>query len=91
MFVIVSYDISDDKERKKVHNILKDFGTRVQYSVFECVINIKQLKELKEKTDIYATGSEDSIRYYLISDTSKLKLKITGKEKKVVHGKVYII
>ena len=30
------YDVSDDKERRKVDRILIGFGFRVQKSVFEC-------------------------------------------------------
>ena len=35
MHYTVAYDITDDKRRNKVAKILKDFGKRVQYSVFE--------------------------------------------------------
>jgi CRISPR-associated protein Cas2 len=38
MFVVVAYDISDDPRRTKLHNTLKNFGTPVQYSVFECIL-----------------------------------------------------
>ena len=38
MFILVTYDIKDDKKRNKVCNILKDYGNRVQYSVFECYL-----------------------------------------------------
>ena len=36
MHYTVAYDITDDKRRNRVAKILKDFGTRIQYSVFEC-------------------------------------------------------
>ena len=36
MFVIVSYDIQDDRRRAKIMKTLKDYGQWVQYSVFEC-------------------------------------------------------
>ncbi|RJP64442.1 MAG: CRISPR-associated endonuclease Cas2, partial [Candidatus Abyssobacteria bacterium SURF_17] len=32
----VSYDVSNNKKRSKIADILKDYGHRVQYSVFEC-------------------------------------------------------
>ena len=34
--IVVSYDIPDDRRRLRLANTLKDFGIRVQYSVFEC-------------------------------------------------------
>ena len=36
MYVMVSYDIVEDRARTKVMKFLKDYGNRVQLSVFEC-------------------------------------------------------
>jgi CRISPR/Cas system-associated endoribonuclease Cas2 len=36
MLYLISYDVSDDTRRRRVYEALKDFGRRVQYSVFEC-------------------------------------------------------
>lgn len=36
MFVVVSYDIKNDKRRRKVMKLMEGYGERVQYSVFEC-------------------------------------------------------
>lgn len=35
LYVIV-YDISNNKRRTKLHTALKNYGSPVQYSVFEC-------------------------------------------------------
>jgi CRISPR-associated protein Cas2 len=42
MRVVVSYDISDDKRRRKVAQIMEGYGYRVQYSVFECDLDKKR-------------------------------------------------
>lgn len=47
VIVIVSYDISDDKKRRQVVKILEQFGERVQYSVFECILHKAKLGSLK--------------------------------------------
>ena len=44
---VVVYDISDNKERRKVNNILIGFGFRVQKSVFECRLDKRYLNQLK--------------------------------------------
>ena len=41
-FILVVYDISNDRRRTRLHNLLLDFGTPVQYSVFECLLSPKQ-------------------------------------------------
>jgi len=47
----VVYDISSNKERRKVDKILKGFGFRVQKSVFECLLNKRGRTELIEKLE----------------------------------------
>ena len=47
MYVLISYDIVDDKRRLKVMKFLKDFGKRVQLSVFECHLTEEQLAAVR--------------------------------------------
>ena len=47
----VVYDISSDKERRRVEKILKGFGFRIQKSVFECRLNKKGKEELIKKLE----------------------------------------
>nr|WP_255372204.1 CRISPR-associated endonuclease Cas2 [Chlorobium sp. KB01] len=34
-FILVTYDIENDRRRTKIHKVLEGFGIAVQYSVFE--------------------------------------------------------
>lgn len=47
----VIYDISSDKERNKIDNLLQDFGFRVQKSVFECTLDKRGREELIERLE----------------------------------------
>ncbi|MCM8771962.1 MAG: CRISPR-associated endonuclease Cas2 [Candidatus Omnitrophica bacterium] len=78
MFVVISYDIQDDKKRHKVSQILENYGTRVQYSVFECLINDEQLKKIKEKIKEIIDKENDSIRFYIICEGCLKKIEIVG-------------
>lgn len=61
---MVTYDIEDDKKRTKISKTLEGYGgTRVQKSVFECEIELKQFNTLKRKLHKFR-GKSDSIRYY---------------------------
>jgi CRISPR-associated protein Cas2 len=42
----VVYDITSDKERARVDKTLKNFGFRIQKSVFECRLTKKSREEL---------------------------------------------
>jgi CRISPR-associated protein Cas2 len=48
---VVVYDISGDKERRRIDKVLKGFGTRAQKSVFECRLNKSGKKDLIRKLE----------------------------------------
>ena len=77
-FVVISYDISDDGTRTKVANLLLDHGTRVQYSVFELLIDEKRLDELVERLKPFPECS-DSIRIYQICEGCLKKAILIGR------------
>ena len=52
MFVLVTYDVSTTtpegrRRLRRVARVCKNFGQRVQYSVFECQVNDTQWVRLK--------------------------------------------
>lgn len=60
---MVAYDISDDRIRDQVREILKDSGNRVQYSIFECRLpDSDQARLQKELAGLIEEC--DSIRWY---------------------------
>jgi CRISPR-associated protein Cas2 len=67
-FIVVSYDISNDRRRTKVMKALRDFGSHVQYSVFECRLEKRQIQQLKQRLALLI-DSKVSVRiYYLCKD-----------------------
>lgn len=75
---LISYDVSSDKHRQKIAKTLLDYGERVQYSVFECDINEKELKRLISKLTKLIENS-DSIRYYRLCSACLSKAIFTGR------------
>ncbi len=67
-FVLIVYDISNDKRRTKLHNLLLDYGTPVQYSVFECILEAKNLSKLKVAAGriTHRGKRKDNVRYYFL-------------------------
>ena len=55
MFIVVAYDIIDDKRRNRVAKTMEDYGTRVQYSVFECVLEEEYLTEMVDTLKTIST------------------------------------
>ncbi|HZP02617.1 MAG TPA: CRISPR-associated endonuclease Cas2 [Terriglobia bacterium] len=64
MFYVISYDVPDDRRRTRVHSLLKNFGTRVQYSVFECELDTSRREELRGRLEKLLAPEVDSIRCY---------------------------
>lgn len=63
MRVVVTYDISKDKVRKKVFRILESYGAWKQYSVFELELTDVQLVQMKVKIQS-VIEEHDRIRFY---------------------------
>lgn len=78
MFTIISYDIVQDRRRTKVMKYLKGWGTRVQYSVFECDLDAlaftKVTRELKQLID----RNTDSVRCYRLDEAAVKRIQIVG-------------
>jgi len=90
MFVIVSYDIEDHRERTRLAHKLKDFGPRVQFSVFEANINEDEEKKLVALLSRVKLGTRDSIRLYRLCGSCSGKVTIWGKGE-VTEDKPYYI
>ena len=78
MFYVVVYDIPCDKRRKKVADLLEGYGERVQYSVFECVLNRSQYQQLAKRLQKRINLEEDSIRIYPIVKSTLSQVQTWG-------------
>lgn len=78
MLVIVAYDIEDDRVRTRLMKKLKDFGPRVQYSVFEADLSTAELDRLKGVVGKIELAESDSIRLYHLCRTCAAHVLIWG-------------
>ena len=80
MHMVVSYDISEDKRRTKIHKILKSYGQWMQYSVFECDITETQYAKLRSRLHKLINPEQDSIRFYFLCRCCQDKVERIGGE-----------
>jgi CRISPR-associated protein Cas2 len=78
MFVVVCYDIPDDKRRARVGGTLEGFGYRVQKSVFECDITRQQWQGMQKRITNEMDPTEDSVRYYFLCQGCLANIQISG-------------
>lgn len=70
MHYLIAYDIQKNKLRKKLSTLLEKYGSRVNFSVFECTLNKTKLKQLTHEIKEQKLYDEkfDSIRFYHICE-----------------------
>ena len=78
MFVLVVYDISSDKRRTKLHDTLLDYGTPVQYSVFECIVDAERLNKMKQAVNKVIKPTKDRVRFYYLCQRCLARTEVTS-------------
>jgi len=83
VFVLVSYDvaISSPGGARRLRRVAKtclNFGQRVQFSVFECVVEPAQWVTLKNQLESIIDTEHDSLRYYYLGSNWKRKVEHVG-------------
>lgn len=78
MLVMISYDVVDDKKRLKLMKFLKDYGDRVQKSVFECNLSQETYERIKSEIDKMINRRKDRVRYYRICKGCTERVEISG-------------
>ena len=90
-FMVVSYDIKENKRRTRVSKTLLDYGSRVQYSVFECNLNDKHISALMDKLKRIIDQKEDTVRFYTLCQNCVANIHIVGTGELTSDEDVYII
>lgn len=86
MMVLVSYDVNtttaEGKKRlRQVAKTCQNYGQRVQFSVFECLIDPEQWTRMRLRLlDIY-NPEEDSLRFYFLGSNWKRRVEHNGAKK----------
>ncbi|MBN2124544.1 MAG: CRISPR-associated endonuclease Cas2 [Deltaproteobacteria bacterium] len=79
MFCLVCFDIVADPARAKVVKVLKEYGGRVQKSVFECPdLSEGRFLKMKSRIEDLIDAGEDSVRYYVLCRSCLEKVEFTG-------------
>jgi CRISPR-associated protein Cas2 len=83
MMVLITYDVNTEtgagmRRLRRVSKKCQDYGQRVQNSVFECLIDPAQLKELQLVLLQIIDPKVDSLRYYYLGDHWKNRIEHVG-------------
>ena len=71
-FVVICYDIYDNKRRRNFVNFAERYSFRVQRSVFEGELSKSKYEDLISKVQ-YHIAENDNVRIYRISGSGEVK------------------
>jgi CRISPR-associated protein Cas2 len=71
MFVLIAYDVATankagERRLRRVAQACKDYGQRVQNSLFECKLEAKHWVLLRDRLLAEINHKEDSLRFYFL-------------------------
>ena len=89
-FIVVAYDIADDRRRYRVVKLLEKSGTRINYSVFECIVTENKFTKLQKSINRIMEPKEDIVVYYPICLDCYSKIVYQPQQKRE-YNKVFIV
>ncbi|MCL4441688.1 MAG: CRISPR-associated endonuclease Cas2 [Firmicutes bacterium] len=83
MMVLVTYDVSTTTEggKKRLRKVAKqcvNYGSRVQNSVFQCMVDPTQFAQLRHTLEQIIDVEKDSLRYYYLGNNWKNRVEHVG-------------
>lgn len=83
IMVVVTYDVCTEDlvgqaRLRRVAKLCESYGQRVQYSVFECLIQADRLVRFKARLQDLIDPTTDSLRFYHLGDNWKKRIEHIG-------------
>ena len=83
MMILITYDVETvtGKGQKRLRQVAKacmNYGQRVQNSVFECLLDPAQYKELEAELVMMMDVQKDSLRFYNLGEKYATKIEHFG-------------
>lgn len=90
LLCVVGYDISCDKLRKKVDKLLSRYGSRVNRSLFECMMTRSQYHAVVDQLQTMIKSPSDSVIVYRICVDCYASRELIP-EKKTKYSNVVVV
>ena len=83
MLVLVTYDVNTESDggKRRLRRVAKaceNYGQRVQFSVFECLLDPAQWAELRHQLMERIDPETDSLRFYFLGANWKGRIEQVG-------------
>ena len=96
MLILITYDVNTETAagRARLRKVAKqcvNYGTRVQNSVFECILDNAQCVVLKAELSELIDETVDSLRFYYLGNNYKTKVEHIGVDRGIAADDVLIL
>ena len=83
MLIIVCYDVNTEtregrRRLRRVAKVCRNFGQRVQFSVFECLVDPAQWVRLRQQLIDEIDEEADSLRFYFLGANWRGRVEHVG-------------
>ena len=78
MNMIVAYDIADPRRLNRVAKVIKDYGIRVQKSIFEVHVDRRIFAEMKARIEDEIEPALDGVKYFPLCEKCAGTVEIIG-------------
>ncbi|MBF0214928.1 MAG: CRISPR-associated endonuclease Cas2 [Magnetococcales bacterium] len=75
---VICYDISNNKRRRRLSICLDQYGSRIQESVFEAVLDLDLFKQMTAEVEQKINAKADAVRIYMLCATCVKKVERLG-------------
>ena len=88
MLVLISYDVSTvtragHRRLRRVAKTCENYGQRVQYSIFECIVDPAQWTALRQELIDKIDPDADSLRFYFLGSNWKRRVEHVGAKESI--------
>lgn len=90
-FVVIAYDITDNRRRIKVADMVQQYGGRVNLSVFECLLTDSQLISLQAGITQLIDCKTDKIAFYTLCMDCYAKITYIPERKHFIHTPTIVV
>ncbi|BAN70118.1 CRISPR-associated endonuclease Cas2 [endosymbiont of unidentified scaly snail isolate Monju] len=83
MMVLITYDVNTEspggaRRLRRIAKACQDYGQRVQFSVFECLVEPAQWTQLKQTLIEEMDPERDSLRFYYLGTNWRRRVEHVG-------------
>jgi len=87
---VIAYDTPNNKRRRRMAKFLEGYGSRVQYSVFECPLSRSELAMVRFHLYGLADPNEDRVRFYPLCRACNVLVLRQGTAEPVSDDEYYV-